>query len=191
MTGCAGPGIIRRGRRACRTGLVASTPELSVRGPGWLRMWGVAGSPSVHTLSEGDALSSPELTARADGDAVDWNAPRSVTYGCRGGIYNYRLPRHALPEVRDLLCALPRNDPSREARNGKVLGRTPTFYRDRGSGKFSRWESAVFSGERENGAGLAGRTGTEERVRVAGTGVSYVTGRSGEWNGAGGMFTND
>ena len=37
------------------------------------------------------------------------------------GEYNYRLPRHALPEVRELLCALPRNDPSREARNGKVL----------------------------------------------------------------------
>ena len=38
------------------------------------------------------------------------------------GEYNYRLPRRALPEVRDLLCALPRNDMSREARNGKVLG---------------------------------------------------------------------
>ena len=34
-------------------------------------------------------------------------------------------------------------------------------------------------------------TGTEEKVRVAGTGVSSVTGRSGEWSGAGGMFTND
>ena len=41
--------------------------------------------------------------------------------------------------------------------------------RDRGSGKFSRWESAVFSVEIENGAGSAGGTGTEERVRVAGT----------------------
>ena len=48
-----------------------------------------------------------------------------------------------------------------------------------------------FCGERENRAGLAGRTGTEERVRVAGTGVSSVTGRSGERSGAGGMFTND
>ena len=37
------------------------------------------------------------------------------------GEYKYRLPRHALPEVRELLCALPRNDLSREARNGKVL----------------------------------------------------------------------
>ena len=81
----------------------------------------------MHTLSEGDALSSPELTVRADGDAVDRNAPRSVTYGRRGGIYNYRLPRRALPEVRDFLCALHWNDPSREAINGKVLGRTPTF----------------------------------------------------------------
>ena len=83
-----------------------------------------------------------------------------------------------------MLCALPRNDLSREARNGKVLGRTPTFDRDRGSAKFSRWDSAVFSGERENGEGSAGRTGTEKRVRVAGTGVSYVTGRSGERSGA-------
>ena len=38
--------------------------------------------------------------------------------------------------MRDLLCAFPRNDPSREARNGKVLGQTPTFDRDRGSGNF-------------------------------------------------------
>ena len=83
---CAGPGIIRQGRRACRTGLVASTPELSVGGPGWLRLWGVAGSPSVDTLAKVDAPSSPELTVRADGDAVDWNAPRSVTYGLHGGI---------------------------------------------------------------------------------------------------------
>ena len=107
------------------------------------------------------------------------------------GEYNYRLPRRALPEVRDLLCALPWNDPSREARNGKVLGRTPTFDRDRGSGNFSRWESAVFSGERENGAGSAGRTDTEERVQVAGTGVSSMSGRNGERSGAGGMFIND
>ena len=33
-------------------------------------------------------------------------------------------------EYCDLLCALPRNDLSREARNGKVMGRTPTFDRD-------------------------------------------------------------
>ena len=88
-TGCAGPVIIRRGQRACWTGLVASTPELSVGGPGWLRLWGVAGSPSVDTLAEGDAPLSPELTVGAvgaDGDAVDWNAPWSVTYGRRGEI---------------------------------------------------------------------------------------------------------
>ena len=70
----------------CRAGLVASTPELSVRGLGWLRLLGVAGSPSVHTLAEGDAPSSPELTVGGDGDAVDWNAPRGVTYGRRRGI---------------------------------------------------------------------------------------------------------
>ena len=44
---------------------------------------------------------------------------------------------------------------------------------------------------KENGAGLAGRTVTEKRVRVAGTGVSSVTGRCGERSGAGGMFNND
>ena len=38
------------------------------------------------SLAEGDAPSSPELTAGADRDAVDWNALRSVTYGCRGVI---------------------------------------------------------------------------------------------------------
>ena len=85
-TGGAGPGMIRWGQRACRVGMVALTPELSVRGPGWLRLWGVAGSPSVDTLAEGDAPSSPELTVGADGDAVDWNAPWGVTYGRCGGI---------------------------------------------------------------------------------------------------------
>ena len=93
------------GEGAFRTGLVTSAPELSIGGEervgrGWLR-WsrnypsgeragcvcgGVAGSPSVDTLSEGDDPSSPELTVGADGDAVDWNAPRRVTYGRRGGI---------------------------------------------------------------------------------------------------------
>ena len=85
-TGGAGPGMIRQGRRACWTGRVASTPELSVGGPGWLRLWGVVGSPSVDTLAEGDAPSSPELTVGADGDTVDWNASRGVTYDRRGGI---------------------------------------------------------------------------------------------------------
>ena len=51
---------------------------------------------------------------------------------------------------------------------------------------------ARFLVEKEkNGAGSSGRTGMEERVRVAGTGVSSVTGRSNERSGAGGMFTND
>ena len=66
--------------------LLMSTPELSVGGTGWLRLWGVAGSPSVDTLAEGEAPSSPELTVGANGDAVDWNAPRSVTYSRREGI---------------------------------------------------------------------------------------------------------
>ena len=54
----------------------------------------------------------------------------------------------------------------------------------------TRWESAVFCGK-ENGAGSEGETVTEERVRVAGTGVSSVMGRSGEQSWAGGMFTNE
>ena len=56
--------------------------------------------------------------------------------------------------------------------------------------EITRWESAVFM-EKENGAGSAGRTVSEERVLVEGTGVSSVTGRSGERRWAGGMFTND
>ena len=85
------PELSVRGEGACRTGLVASAPEMIRRGrtervgPGWLRLWGVAGAPFVDRLPKGDALLSPELTVRADGDVVDWNAPRSVTYGrCRG-----------------------------------------------------------------------------------------------------------
>ena len=55
-------------------------------GPGWLRLWGVAGAPYVDSSPKGDAPLSLELTVGADGDAVDWNAPRSVTYGRRGVI---------------------------------------------------------------------------------------------------------
>ena len=51
-----------------------------------MRLWWVVGSPSVDMLAEGDAPSSAELTVGADGDAVDWNAPRGVTYGRCGGI---------------------------------------------------------------------------------------------------------
>ena len=65
--GCVDPGIIRRG-----TGLVAYV------GGGGFAVCGL--------LTEGDTPSSPELTVGADGDAVDWNAPRSVTYGRHGGI---------------------------------------------------------------------------------------------------------
>ena len=50
-----------------RTGLVASTTELSVGEPGWLRLWGVAVLPSVDTLAKGDAPSSPELTVGGEG----------------------------------------------------------------------------------------------------------------------------
>ena len=49
-------------------------------------MLGVAGAPSVDCSPKVDAPSSPELSVEDDGDAVDWNAPRSVTYGRRGGI---------------------------------------------------------------------------------------------------------
>ena len=55
-------------------------------GLGWLRLWGVAGAPYVYRSPKGDAPSSPELTVGADGDAVDWYAPRNVTYSRRGGI---------------------------------------------------------------------------------------------------------
>ena len=55
-------------------------------GRGWLRLWGVAGAPSLYRSPKGDAPLSPELTVGADGDAVDWYAPRSVTYSRRGGI---------------------------------------------------------------------------------------------------------
>ena len=56
--------------------------------------------------------------------------------------------------------------------------------------ELTRWESAVFT-EKEKGEGSAGRTVAAERVRVAGTGVSSGTGRSGERSWAGRMFTND
>ena len=67
------------------------------------------------------------------------------------------------------MCMLPRNDPLREARNGKVLGgcRLLIGIDDL---EMTRWESAVFCGKKENRAGSAGKTVTEERVRVAGTG---------------------
>ena len=45
--------------------------------------------------------------------------------------------------------------------------------------------------ENKNEAGSAVNMVTEERVRVAGTGVSSVKGQSGERSWAGGMFTND
>ena len=48
-----------------------------------------------------------------------------------------------------------------------------------------------FLWRKRNGAGSAGKMGTEERVRFAGTGVYSVTGQSGERSGAAGMFTND
>ena len=60
--------------------------------------------------------------------------------------------------------------------------------------ELTRWESEVgyiFLAEKENRAGSAGRTVAEERVCVAGTGVSSGTGRSGERSLAGEMFSND
>ena len=48
-----------------------------------------------------------------------------------------------------------------------------------------------FLEEKENRAGSAVRMVAEERVRVAGTGVSSGTGRSGEPSWEGGMFTKD
>ena len=81
---CVGRGWLRRPRN------YPSVAKDRV-GRGWLRLWGVAGAPFVDRSPKVDAPSSPELTVGADGDAVDWNAPRSVTYGRRGE-YNYRLP---------------------------------------------------------------------------------------------------
>ena len=52
------------------------------------------------------------------------------------------------------------------------------------------WESAVSHIKRKRGR-FGRKTVTEERVRVAGTGVSSVTGRSGERSWAGRMFTNN
>ena len=68
------------GEGACRTGLflrVSRRPRnypsgVKERvGRGWLRLWGVAGAPSVYRSPKGDAPSSPKLTVGADGDAVD------------------------------------------------------------------------------------------------------------------------
>ena len=88
------------------------------------------------------------------------------------------------------MFGLPRNDLSREARNEKVLGGCRLFDRDQRCGDYTLGERGVFV-EKENGEGLAGKTVTEEIVRVAVTGVSSVTGRSGERSGAGRMFTNN
>ena len=74
------------------------------------------------------------------------------------------------------------------------LERTPPFFSVVGLSELTCWESAlgyIFLTEKENRAGLAGRMVADERVRVAGTGVSSGTGRSGERSWAGGMFTND
>ena len=70
---------MERGRSgASREGLVSS-PELSVGGEGawWTGLVasvGGGGGTVCVLLSDGDALSSPELTAGANGDAVDWYA---------------------------------------------------------------------------------------------------------------------
>ena len=54
--------------------------------------------------------------------------------------------------------------------------------------EITRWESAVFHSKRKRGR-FGRKTVTEERVRVAGTGVSSVTGWSSERSWAGGTFT--
>ena len=69
---------------------LASAPELSVGGEGacWTGMVapvGGGGGAVCVSLAKGDAPLSPELTFGADGDAVDWYAPRSVTYSRCGG----------------------------------------------------------------------------------------------------------
>ena len=68
---------------------LASAPELSVGGEGacWTGLVasvGGGGGAVCASLAKGDALSSPESTVRADGDAVEWYAPRSVTYSVAG-----------------------------------------------------------------------------------------------------------
>ena len=56
--------------------------------------------------------------------------------------------------------------------------------------KFSSWKSDFFLKKEKRGR-FDGKTGMEETVQVAGTGVSSVLGHSGERSGAGGMFTNN
>ena len=70
--------------------------------------------------------------------------------------------------VRDL-CALPRNDPSREARNGKVLGGHRLLIRIDDL-EITRWESAVFRGKRKHGkfGGKDGHGGESPGCRCRG-----------------------
>ena len=71
---------------------------------------------------------------------------------------------------------------SREASNG-WFGADSAFCPAVAVSELTGWEIAVgyiYLAEKENRAGSAGRTVAEERVRVAGTGVSSGTGRSGE-----------
>ena len=64
-------------------------------------------------------------------------------------------------------------------------GRTPTFDRDQRFGDYTLGEHGFLWRKK------TGQVRREERVQVAGTGVSSVTGRSGERIWVGGMFTND
>ena len=94
--------------------------------------------------------------------------------------------------MRDF-CALPWDDPSREASNGWI-GADANFCPAVVVSELTHWEISlgyIFLPEKENRAGSAGRTVAEERVRVAGTGVYSGTGRSDERNWADGMFNND
>ena len=75
---------------------------------------------------KGDAPSSPELTVGADGDAVDWYAPWSVTYSRRGGI---KVPPAATrsPCGEILVCA-PLECSVKGGEQWIGFGRTPTFF---------------------------------------------------------------
>ena len=133
------------GEGALRTGLVALAPELSVGGEervgrDWLRRpWNYPSGDQVGCVCGGWQvrrlwIRSPRVTLRCPRNypsgptEMRWTGTlRRALLTAVAGEYNYRLLRRDLPEVRDLLCAIPRNNPSREARDGKVLGRTPTF----------------------------------------------------------------
>ena len=118
-----------------RLGGPASSLELSVVGEGAWRAGLVAsmggGVVTVYvSLSKGDAPLSPELTVGANEDAVDWTIFPPLEYSSGEGqtfgsplVARYlqrrrgiKIPPAAtLSPCSERLCALPQNDPSREA----------------------------------------------------------------------------